>query len=193
MSSKWSISLKFPHKNHASTPPLPHKCHEPGSSHPSWFDHPNTIPWGAQIVAYSSSLYTHFHSPVTSSLLRQVSSSSYCSLTPSTHAPSSVWKTKFHEGKKYRQYYSSVYINLCRSQWSWPLACWDCGFKSHRGDGCLLIMSVVCCQVEVSATSWSLAQRSPSDCGASFCVIQKPREWGVPGPLGALAPKTNIC
>ena len=34
-------------------------------------------------------------------------------------------------------------------------------------------MSVVCvvyCQVEVSATSWSLVQRSPTDCGAS-CVI----------------------
>jgi len=26
-------------------------------------------------------------------------------------------------------------------------------------------MSVVCCQVEVSATSWSFVQRSPTDCG----------------------------
>jgi len=33
-----------------------------------------------------------------------------------------------------------------------PLACRDCGFESHRGmDICL--MSVVCCQVEVPATS----------------------------------------
>jgi len=31
----------------------------------------------------------------------------------------------------------------------WQLAGWDCGFDSHRGHGCL---SVVCCQVEVSAT-----------------------------------------
>ena len=30
---------------------------------------------------------------------------------------------------------------------------------------------VVCCQVEVSATSRSLVQRSPADCGASLCVI----------------------
>jgi len=30
---------------------------------------------------------------------------------------------------------------------------------------------VVCCQVEVSATGWSLVQRSPTDCGASLCVI----------------------
>ena len=28
-----------------------------------------------------------------------------------------------------------------------------------------------CCQVEVSATSWSLVQRSPIDCGALLSVI----------------------
>ena len=28
-----------------------------------------------------------------------------------------------------------------------------------------------CCQVEVSATSWSLVQRSPTDCAASLCMI----------------------
>jgi hypothetical protein len=28
-------------------------------------------------------------------------------------------------------------------------------------------MSVVCCQVEVSATSWSFVQRSSTDCGVS--------------------------
>jgi hypothetical protein len=37
-------------------------------------------------------------------------------------------------------------------------------------------VSVVCCQIEVSATSWSLVQRSPTDCGVSqMCVIMKPR------------------
>ena len=30
-------------------------------------------------------------------------------------------------------------------------------------------VSVVCCQVEVSATSWSLVQRIPTDCGVSEC------------------------
>ena len=45
------------------------------------------------------------------------------------------------------------------------------GFEFHRGHGCLCVVSVVCCQVEVSATSWSLVQRSPTDCGASLCVI----------------------
>ena len=51
-----------------------------------------------------------------------------------------------------------------------PLACWDFGFESHRGHGCLFL-SVVCCEVEVSATSCSLVQRSATDCGASFGVI----------------------
>jgi hypothetical protein len=37
-------------------------------------------------------------------------------------------------------------------------------------------VSVVCCQVEVSATSWSRVQRSPTDCGGSeMCVAVKPR------------------
>jgi hypothetical protein len=49
--------------------------------------------------------------------------------------------------------------------------------KSHRGHGYLSLVSVVCCcQVEVSATSWSLVQRSPTDCGVSkLCVTMKPR------------------
>ena len=47
-----------------------------------------------------------------------------------------------------------------------PLACWDCGFESHRGHGYLSVVSVVCCQVKVSATSRSLFQRSPTDCDA---------------------------
>jgi hypothetical protein len=48
--------------------------------------------------------------------------------------------------------------------------------KSHRGHGSLSLVSVVCCQVEVSATSWSLVQRSPTDCGVSHMwVTMKPR------------------
>jgi hypothetical protein len=63
-----------------------------------------------------------------------------------------------------------------RSQWPRslslrPLACWDCGFESHRLHGYLSVVSVVCCQVEVSATNWSLVQRCPTECGASLCVI----------------------
>jgi hypothetical protein len=58
-----------------------------------------------------------------------------------------------------------------------PLTCWDRGFESHQGHGYLSVVCVMCCQAEVSATSWSLVQRSPTDCGASLCVIQKHQEW----------------
>jgi len=34
-----------------------------------------------------------------------------------------------------------------------PLACWYCGFESRRGHRCLTVVSVVCCRVEISATS----------------------------------------
>jgi hypothetical protein len=43
------------------------------------------------------------------------------------------------------------------------------GSNPAGGHGCLSLVSVVCCQVEVSATSWSLVQRSPTDCGVSEC------------------------
>ena len=44
------------------------------------------------------------------------------------------------------------------------------------GHGCLSVVSVVCCQVEVSATGWSFIQRSPTECDVSECdqMQQKP-------------------
>ena len=51
------------------------------------------------------------------------------------------------------------------------------GSNPTGGHGYLSVVSVVCCQVEVSATSWSLVQRSPTDCGTSLCVIHKHQEW----------------
>jgi len=43
-----------------------------------------------------------------------------------------------------------------------PLACWDCGFEYRWEYGCLCLVSVACCQVEVSATGRSLVQ-SPAE------------------------------
>jgi hypothetical protein len=60
--------------------------------------------------------------------------------------------------------FSNVFLGLR------PLACWDCGFESHRRHGCLSVVSVVCCQLEVSASGWSLVQRSITDCGVSIWV-----------------------
>jgi hypothetical protein len=45
-----------------------------------------------------------------------------------------------------------------------------------------MFVCCVWCQVEVSATSWSLVHRSPTDCGTSLCVITKPRELGGHSP-----------
>jgi len=46
-----------------------------------------------------------------------------------------------------------------------PLVCCDCRFQSRRGHGCLFLLIVLCCQVEVSASGRSLVQRSPTECG----------------------------
>jgi hypothetical protein len=49
-------------------------------------------------------------------------------------------------------------------------------------------VSVVCCQVEVSATSWSLVQRSPTECGVSECDREASTKRGGPGPYRAVEP-----
>ena len=41
----------------------------------------------------------------------------------------------------------------------WPLVCWDRGFESPPWEW-MFVCCVVCCQVEVSGTSWSLVQMS---------------------------------
>ena len=61
-----------------------------------------------------------------------------------------------------------------------PLVCLDCGFESRRGHGCLSLVSVVFCQVEVSASARSLVQRIPTECGVSECdreasIMRSPR------------------
>ena len=59
------------------------------------------------------------------------------------------------------------------SQWPRGLrrgsAAAHCGFKSRLRHGCLSLVSVVCLQVEVSATSRSLVQRGPIERGAPHC------------------------
>jgi len=58
------------------------------------------------------------------------------------------------------------------------------GSNSAGGmDVCLSLVSVVRCQVEVSALGWSLVQRSPNECGVSECdcessIIRRPWPTG---------------
>jgi hypothetical protein len=58
--------------------------------------------------------------------------------------------------------------------------------------GAWMFVCCVCFQVEVSATGWSLVQRSPTDFGASLCVIKKPRERGGHSPRWAAEPEKII-
>jgi hypothetical protein len=74
-----------------------------------------------------------------------------------------------------------------------PFACWDSGFESRRGHGCLCLVSVVCCQVEVSATGWSLIQRSTTECGESNWTWSGSLDKGETlAHMGAVAPR-KLC
>jgi hypothetical protein len=55
-----------------------------------------------------------------------------------------------------------------------PLDCWVCGFESRGAYECSSVVSVVCCQVEVSASGRSLVHRSPTDYGVSECDREVP-------------------
>jgi hypothetical protein len=59
-------------------------------------------------------------------------------------APLSTVRDKF--------YFVSLIRNLC-----------DCGFEIRQGNGCLSLVSVVCCQVEVYTSCWSFVLPSVSE------------------------------
>jgi len=64
-----------------------------------------------------------------------------------------------------------------------PLACWDCGFESHRRHGCLSVVSVVC------STGRGLCERSHHSSRGilqtmmCLSVISKLQKWSGLGPL----------
>ena len=80
-----------------------------------------------------------------------------------------AWKTD--------SYFLVATYPLCRSQWPRGLRRRSSAARLLRlwvriPPGawmfvCLSVVSVMCCQAEVSATGWSLAQRDSADCGAS--------------------------
>ena len=82
---------------------------------------------------------------------------------------------------------SSVSVLLAAA----PSKAWVCSrwltvivFECRLRNRCLSVMSVVCCQIEVSATSWSLVQRSRADCSASLCVTYETSPMKRTWPTG---------
>jgi hypothetical protein len=60
-----------------------------------------------------------------------------------------------------------------------PLACWDNGFQSLGGPGCLCLVNVVYCQVQISALGWSPVQSSSTECDVTECdreasIVRRP-------------------
>ena len=87
-------------------------------------------------------------------------------------------------------------VQSCRSQWPRSLRRTSTAARLPRlwfripPVAWMSVVTVMCCQVEVSATSWSLVQRSPTDCGASLCVLETScmsRPW----PTGGLSRQTQ--
>ena len=64
---------------------------------------------------------------------------------------------------------------------AWVLGRSPAGMVSSNPTGghrCLSFVSVVCCEVEVSATSWSLFHRSPTECDHESSVMRRPWPTG---------------
>jgi hypothetical protein len=85
-----------------------------------------------------------------------------------------------------------TYLSVTWPRGLLPLAYCDRGFEYHRRYGCLSVVCVMCCQVEVSATSWSLVQKSLTNCDASVCVIKKSSGQGGHSPRWAAEPEKII-
>lgn len=69
------------------------------------------------------------------------------------------------------------------------LASRNCGLESGRGHGCLFLVNVASCQVEVPANRRLLLRRSPTECDLETSAKRQPR------PTRAVKPqnKVNIC
>ena len=59
---------------------------------------------------------------------------------------------------------------------------------ARGGGGCLSLVSVLCCQAEVTATGRSLVQRSTIECGVSECDLEM-STTRRPRPTRAVEPK----
>ena len=75
------------------------------------------------------------------------------------------------------------------------LASRHCEFECRRRHRCLSLVSVVCCQVEVSASGLSLVQRSPIGCDVSESdreTLATKRSWPTSGCRAIVIPWVMI-
>ena len=56
-------------------------------------------------------------------------------------------------------------------------------------NGCVSLVKVVCWQVDVFATSRSLAHSSPTECGVSIYGLGTPQQWNTLGPGKDVVPQ----
>ena len=99
-------------------------------------------------------------------------------------------KVSFSTNSAFIRDFDTAKLVQCRSQWPRGLRR---GFAAARflglwvripsGHESLSLVSVVCCQVEVSALGWSRVQRSPTECGVSECDHEA-SEMRRPWPTG---------
>ena len=87
VSSKLSLSIRFPHQKSCTHLSSPHTYYMPRQSH--FLDMTTGIIFGEEYLPLSSSLCSFLYSPFTSSLLGPNILLSTCSQTPSVYAPSS--------------------------------------------------------------------------------------------------------
>jgi hypothetical protein len=93
----------------------------------------------------------------------------------------SIWFCLWNTQDLARVFYFYSWVRvISRSRWLrglnlWlrPLACWDCGFESRRGHGCLSLVGVLCCQRFLRRADHSSREVLPSVCVCvCVCVIE---------------------
>jgi len=95
------------------------------------------------------------------------------------------FREEFH---KRARLFLEIKLRSCWSKWLCGLRNWSAvvrllGLRSRIPMEALMSVCCLCCQVEISATGWSLVQRSPTE----RRVSEGDREsstWGGCGPLG---------
>ena len=93
-----------------------------------------------------------------------------------------VWKQILHSSNR----------NIRQSPWPRSLRCRSAAARLLRWwvrvpPGALMFVCCECCTLSGRGLCDELITRQ-EECGASFCVIYKPREWWGLDPLGAVAP-----